>query len=722
VRNPFRKERRTDIPAALPLIGFLSGLAAGPLLVNPRATLVALLVVALLLRARGVAALFAAFGLFIALHAQQRDLREAEAFASFDADRFVAIDAELAHDWMPRDGVYLLRVASFRANGIPFDAPLTIAARFPPPPLAMFARVHAEGFLRRGDDGRYSIAVKAPRLLAYDGALPWWHPAAWNRRLANRLAPYAARHPDEVALAEALALGRGELLSDEIRDGFRRGGTYHLLVFSGLQIAFAAAVLAALLRGLDALRVSDWLLLAVALLAPAFIGPTASVARSSLGIGLYALARLTRRPTSLENLWCVAALLRLALEPRDLFDPAFHLTYAGAGALLFAGKLGRPRWLAHIIAAEVVLTPLVLFHFHQYALGGALLTIVLAPLIFAMLAVSAAACAWPCDALFGVLALLHRVCTFVNRFGLSGTFAAPPPAALIVAATLALFAIAFLRQRARAVAVLAAMLIPTVAALVKSHAEAQIDAPRVTFFDVGQGDAIAIRTRNATLLVDGGRGTRIVQLLADRGVRRLDAVYLTHAHPDHCEGLPAVVEQFRVANVYVSARRFRGDCATRLLDACITTHTPVHVVRDGATFAFDDLRIEALAASQTFRRAPENNASLVLRVTAAGRRFLLTGDIEREAELDLGGRDLRADVLKVAHHGSRTSTSPSLLAAVAPRIAVISCGRQNLFGHPHASVLAALAARRVRTWRTDRDGSVDVEVREGRLYVRSRND
>ncbi|HEX7808530.1 MAG TPA: MBL fold metallo-hydrolase, partial [Thermoanaerobaculia bacterium] len=105
-----------------------------------------------------------------------------------------------------------------------------------------------------------------------------------------------------------------------------------------------------------------------------------------------------------------------------------------------------------------------------------------------------------------------------------------------------------------------------------------------------------------------------------------------------------------------------------------------------------------------------------------GRTFLLTGDIEKEAELTLADRDLHADVLKVAHHGSRTSSSASFLALVQPRIAVISCGRRNLFGHPHPAVLDALAERGVRVWRTDRDGSVDVEVRRRSLYARSRND
>jgi competence protein ComEC len=108
------------------------------------------------------------------------------------------------------------------------------------------------------------------------------------------------------------------------------------------------------------------------------------------------------------------------------------------------------------------------------------------------------------------------------------------------------------------------------------------------------------------------------------------------------------------------------------------------------------------------------------------RRVLLTGDIEHETEIILDNtfdrRDLRADVLKVAHHGSKTSTSPNFLELVAPRIAVISCGRRNLFGHPHSATLQTLAGANVRTWRTDRDGSIDVDVRGARLYVSARTD
>ena len=262
---------------------------------------------------------------------------------------------------------------------------------------------------------------------------------------------------------------------------------------------------------------------------------------------------------------------------------------------------------------------------------------------------------------------------------------------------------------------------PTAAAVGASVVRAEVGHPRVTFFAVGQGDAIALRSGEETMLIDGGRDLRLLALLADAGIRRIDTVALTHAHPDHCASLPAVIENFGVRRVLVSARRFRGDCAQHILTACRRAKTPLRLVRDGDVLRLGAFTLTAHLADRTFRRAAENNASLIFLAKAEGRTFLLTGDAEKEAELTLADRDLRADVLKVAHHGSRSSTSETWLDVVQPRVAVISCGRHNLFGHPHEEVVAALAARGIRTWRTDRDGTVDAEIREGRVYVQGGN-
>jgi competence protein ComEC len=713
---------RDDVPAAFPLIGLIAGLASGGRTREACAFLaIGVLLAVLRHRRAAAAALFVACGIFLMLRVEQRLGDEGRAFAALEPDRFVTVEMPLERDWALRGDSYVLRASHFRVNGVDFETPLASYARFAPPPMALEANLRAEGFLRRNEQGDYALTIKSAVLMAYTGRLDARTPAAWNRMLANRLRPYVDAHPVEVALVEALVLGRGERLPDDVRESFKRGGTYHLLVFSGLQIAVAAGVLAALLRWCHRPRASDWLLLVFAGVAPLFIGPTASVSRASIAIGLYALSRLLKRPTSVENLWCVAALARLLIAPGDLTDASFHLTYAGAGALLFAGKPWRKHGpLPHLVAAEVAVTPLTLFHFHQYALGGSVMTLVLSPLLMAMLAVAVLACAYPCAPLFEAIALLHRLCEVLNELGAfaSGLYTAPPVAPMLTAAALALLAMALLRGKPRAVAISLALLIPSAAAVYRARSQAEVESPQALFLDVGQGDAIALRDGSHVVLVDAGASDRrLLPLLLDRGIRQIDIAVLTHAHPDHCGGLATVIERLAVRELWISPRRFRGDCANAVLDAATRSRTPIHLVRDLDARTVGSMQLTAHVPDRTFRRSPDNNASVVLQVRIQKRNILLTGDVEREAELWLADRDLNTDILKVAHHGSRTSTTRIFLDAATPRVAVISCGRRNQFGHPHPAVLDALAARGVHVWRTDRNGTVTLELHDGHIAV-----
>jgi competence protein ComEC len=718
-----------DNPAALPLIAYAAGLALGHSYAEAAGfAVVAMLLVAIRQARMAMLCLALAGGVGAASHGQARSAADERAVAPLISDRFVTIVAPIDRDWTERGEAHLLRCQHFFADGVAIEMPLTIYTRFPTQTIVMERSIRAEGFLRRSDRGDAVLTVKSPRLMAYDGSLNPLTPAAWNRILANRLRPFAISHPTEVALVEALALGRGERLTDDVRDSYKRGGTYHLLVFSGLQIAFAAALIALALRWLHAPRASDWSLLVFSITAPLFIGPTASVSRASIGIGLYAISRILHRPTTLENLWCVAALLRLIIAPHDLVEPAFHLTYAGAGALLFAGKAlatGRARWLAYAASAEMSITPLTLFHFHQYALGGSLMTMLLTPIVFAMLLTSVAVCAFPCATLLDAVGALHKICTFVNAVAapMWGFFAAPPVFAIVAGYALAMIAIALLRGRWRATAIFAAMLIPLIAALIVGRQD--VANPRLTMLDVGQGDAILLRSPKHVVLVDaGGRlgdghfgETELLPMLVDRGVRHIDIAVLTHVHPDHCGGLPAVLENLDVGSLWISPRRFRGDCAQRVLEACSRRMIPIHLVHDGDLRTVGSLSMRAFVADRTFKHSPENNSSVVLRVRLGRWTALLTGDVERDAEMSLATREIRADVLKVGHHGSRTSSTSALLDAVHPRIALISCGLHNTFGHPHPSVIESLRSRGIHTWRTDRNGAIDVDFLPARIVV-----
>jgi len=720
---------RSDVPAALPLIFYAAGLALGHSYAEAIGfASVALLLIAIRKARLAMLCLALAGGVWAAAHARARSDADDRAISPLITDRFVTVVAPIDRDWSMRGDAHVLRCPRFVAEGTTIERPLTIYTRFAPDIIEMQRSIRAEGFLHRGEHGDVALTVKSPRLMSYEGALNRFTPAAWNRALANRIRPYAASYPTEVALVEALALGRGERLSDGVRDSYKHGGTYHLLVFSGLQIAFAAALIALALRWLHAPRASDWSLLIFSIAAPLFIGPTASVSRASIGIGVYAISRILHRPTTLENLWCVAALLRLIIAPHDLVEPAFHLTYAGAAALLFAGKAlaaRRFRWLAYAASAEVSITPLTLFHFHQFALGGSVMTMLLTPIVLAMLITSVAVCAVPCALLLNVIGVLHEVCTLVNGAAspLWGFFAAPPAAAIVIGYGCAMLAIALLRGRLRASAILATMFIPLIAALIVGRSD--VAAPRLTVLDVGQGDALLLRSPNHVVLIDaGGRlgdahfgETELLPMLVDRGVRHIDVAVLTHVHPDHCGGLPSVLENLDVGSMWISPRRFRGDCAQRVLEVCARRAIPIRLVRDGEVREIGGLSLRAFVADRTFKHSPENNSSVVLRVLVGRWTALLTGDAERDAEEFLADRDIKADVLKIGHHGSRTSSTPPLLDAVRPRIALISCGLHNTFGHPHATVIESLRARGIHVWRTDRNGTIDVDFLPARIVV-----
>lgn len=263
----------------------------------------------------------------------------------------------------------------------------------------------------------------------------------------------------------------------------------------------------------------------------------------------------------------------------------------------------------------------------------------------------------------------------------------------------------------------------------------------VTFVDVGQGDAIVIQTPSGgTLAVDAGRRgdggddaarRAVVPYARARGIDSLDGLLITHADDDHAGGAPTLVRRLRPASLLVPPRLLvspPGDheqAAREALQRCRSGRVPIRAVGRGMSLRFrDGVTVEVLHPPADWPSdgpLADNDGCVVARVRYGSTALLLLGDAQEAAIASMlrARLDLRADVLKVSHHGSRNGLPPGLLEACRPGAAVVSVGRGNVYGHPHPAVLDALRHGGARVFRTDIDGTVSIDSDGVRLRIRT---
>ena len=724
------------IPPAAAWILWAGALVAGAaMLARPRTgTLAALVPVPLLAGAAALGCLRAAPTVLPADHV-----------AMLGLPRGAVVEGRLAAEpirWASERARVLLDVS--HVNGAPRRGQIALNIYGSAPALgrgqavSVEARLHRpQGFRNPGtfDHGarlrREGIHVvgsaRGERVAPLDEARPPW-PTRLRRRALRTLDE--ALPPASSALLAGLLLGERSALPPEIDDAFRRSGTYHLLAVSGANVALVAAAAWLVLRALAASRRLAALgALGGVLVFAAVVGPDPSVLRATV-MGVLVLAALViERDARVANSLALAAIAILAARPSDLHDPGFQLSFAATAGIvaaplprgLVAGALGVT------LAAQAAVLPVMLTHFNQLStvapvanLGAAPLAAAATVLGLAALglgAVSPSAGAVALDAAWPVLLLLRAVAAAAAAVPGAVVYLPAPgaPAIALYAAALAAARLGWSMRglpggRARLAATTAATLLAGAGLLTAWPALRPADARlRMVVLDVGQGDATVLHAPDGRVaLVDAGpggpfrldTGERVVApFLWNRGTLRLAAAVTTHDDIDHAGGMPAIRRLFSVGGSW---------------SAAIDARTPIPF--GGAVVTA--LRGRAEPASGT--GPPRRNAeAVVLRVEVGRVAMLLASDLDEEGERALlrAGVPLAAAVLKVAHHGSRRSTTPAFLAAVRPAVAVVSVGARNAFGHPDPDVLARLARAGATVYRTDRDGAVTLETDGRRLLV-----
>jgi competence protein ComEC len=570
------------------------------------------------------------------------------------------------------------------------------------------------------------------------------------------------------AIVTAVLIGDRTGLPDDVRLRLQAAGTYHVIAISGGNIAILAAFVLALLMvaritGRPAALITIGVLVAYAAIVTAGV----SVWRATLMAVMYLGARLVDHRSPPWQVLAIAGGLVVCLRPLDVRDPGFILTFGATAALLEGARqvaaiapppIGLRRSGAHPVvrwliaslvasaAAEIALLPVTASIFSRVTSAGLVLNLVAVPLMgLLQIAGIIVACfdraeivAQPAGVLAHTAAsALVNSARLVDVAPWLTTRVPPPSIGLVGVYYLGLIGAAAMRGIPRLCGL--ALLVVSATVIVTGQPDGwrtmgDSGTLRVTFLDVGQADATLMQFPNrSTVLVDAGGtpfgglgfdiGGRVVApAVWSTGVRKLDTLLLTHGDPDHIGGAPTIVEAFAPDAVWQGIAVPDHAGLQTVLARARAAGADVRERRAGEMTRVGEVQLRVLhpPPPDWERRQVRNDDSVVVELRYGEVAVLLAGDVGAEIERSILPHlsRTRVRILKVAHHGSRTSTSQELVEGWRPQIAVISCGRGNTFGHPAADVLARLAAVGAAIYRTDLDGQVTLDT-DG-LHVRMR--
>lgn len=584
----------------------------------------------------------------------------------------------------------------------------------------------------------------------------------------------------EAALGAGILLGVRAAIAPEINDAFATAGLTHVVAISGWNIAIVAALVAAMARPLERRPGGRWTTaLVTAATVAAYVvltGASPSVVRAALMAAAMLVARLGGSRAHASSALGLAALVMLLAAPAVLWDVGFQLSLLATGGLIWFGPSierrlpGWPGWMrepiALTLAAQLTTLPVILVNFERLSLVAPIANVLVVPFVPIAMLFSAVASlagmlgsavdlpllgdgmAWLAGGVaWLVLRVIVTLGTAVASLPLAAVDASIPTplaAAWLPILALASWALgttpgpdrspdervagagaALARRILRPVPIGAGLIAILLVITVAGQPDGRL---HVTMLDIGQGDAILVEAPTGrTMLIDGGPDPELTLRRLGANLpfhaRRIDVLVLSHPHQDHVAGLVDVLDRFRIGSVLHAGIAFENPAFERLMTDAAADLVPVLMARAGQQFMLDPATsIEIVYPSEADAAAslPEgdiNNGSVVVLLRHGGFAALLTGDTEAPVEAALVGRGLpTVDLLKVGHHGSTSSTTPALLDATDPSLAVISSGEGNEYGHPAPETLTTLASRPgIAVYRTDLQGDVEV-VTDGRSY------
>lgn len=561
-------------------------------------------------------------------------------------------------------------------------------------------------------------------------------------------------------IAKALLLGHKVDLEKDDRQSFSRSGLSHLMAVSGLHVGFIIAPLWVMITYIWSYsygrHLGFTLLITILFLYSSLTGFTPSVVRASLTASLIIFSKLFSKSRDSINITSFSALIILLCNPLDLFSIGFQLSFGAVYIILLIlpviqsllPKAIQQKWyypLMMVVIVSVVvqigLFPLQVYYFNEVSLISPLSNALFVPIMgllvpFTMFCVGVSYISMPAALILNlpgdfILGLLQDYANLISFFNWSWIYIPTISVEIFFIWIFGMGCISAYRiQRAREsfVILLCGSLIGLFVRQTINHT--YTPELKVTFFDVGQGDAALIQTPGGeNYLVDTGRWTPsynsgqsvILPHLRAEGIEKLDAIFLSHPHSDHIGGMIDLINSIPIGHIYNSGFKYDSKLYTDYISLAKRREIPVQRLASGSTPGIDpSILILVYSPNTEIISNDPNEHSLIFELLYGETQFLFAGDGEHLAEESIlkNYNDLlKTDVLKVGHHGSRTSSTQPFIDKVKPKYAIVSLGEKNFFGHPHKEALNRFEAAQIQPVFTSKEGAL-IFVSDGKKVRR----
>lgn len=557
---------------------------------------------------------------------------------------------------------------------------------------------------------------------------------------------------EHVGILEGMIIGDTSYVSDEVKNNFRDSGISHLLAVSGSNVAYILILCKFAFEKIFGRNVSNFLTILFIVLFSMLSGMSASVVRAAIMAIVIILSEfLIQKPNTYASI-SFSALLILLYNPITIYDVGFVLSFSGTiGIVIFNKKISelleskikidKDKIIGKIIAvfietlsvtlsAQIAVTPITLYYFNTFSCVSILANLIIVPatgsitIVGIIMYVTSLVCVPIAKVIsyfiYSIISFVIFVASLFAQIPGSSILLPTPSIIIILMYYIIVYNLFFAKNKKVYVVLLA---IISVIIIMKFIPNKYIN---VNMIDVGQGDAVYVETaKGKTVLVDSG-GTEgsdydigeniLVPYILDRGKVCIDYAFLSHMHEDHIEGIYAVIQKLKLKNLVIGKQETDNELYSKVVELANKYNVNIIEVKQGDELIIDGVIFDVISAKENDKNV--NNMSLILRMTYGEVSMLFTGDAEKELEENI---NVKTNILKVSHHGSKTSSTEEFLKKNMPQVALISVGENNSYGHPNEEVLERLKKINAYIYRTDLNGEIYMRLyKNGKIRINTK--